>query len=122
MAIQITYRYQSRLNVYPIIEPSLAVSDSVKESLTDLAAYLRHVYFPPLLHALCSRRGLFKGRLVIHSGGIASGFRNSTEGDSYDTDGVSLFHVKGTQPDNTYGVQVMTAMFMSTKALSLIHI
>ena len=43
---------------------------------------------------------------MIHSGGVASGFKNSTEGDSYDTDGVCLFHVKGTQPDNTYGVQV----------------
>lgn len=53
-----------------------------------------------------SRRSLFKGHLVIHSGGIASGFKNSTEGDSYDLDGVCLFHVKGSQPDNTYGVQV----------------
>jgi hypothetical protein len=40
-------------------------------------------------------RGLFKGKMVVHSGGKASGFKNSTEGDSYDEDGVSLV---GTTP------------------------
>lgn len=61
---------------------------------------------PPSVVLRYPRRSLFKGHLVIHSGGAASGFKNSTETDSYDTDGVCLFHVKGTQPDNTYGVQV----------------
>ncbi|CAN0315830.1 unnamed protein product, partial [Ectocarpus sp. 4 AP-2014] len=51
-------------------------------------------------------RNLFKGHLVIHSGGKASGFKNQNAEDSYDEDGICLFHVKGTQPDNTYGVQV----------------
>lgn len=59
------------------------------------------------------RRNLFKGHLVIHSGGTASGFKNNTEGDSYDEDGVCLFHVKGTQPDNTYGVQVCCVVLCS---------
>ena len=49
---------------------------------------------------------MFKGRLVVHSGGKASGFRNVHEGDSYDTDGVSLYHVRGTDDDNTRAVQV----------------
>ena len=70
--------------------------------------FLGFTWSSPTCACLC-RRGLFRGRLVIHSGGIASGFNNSTEGDSYDTDGVSLFHVKGTQPENTYGVQVASA-------------
>ncbi|CAM9327892.1 unnamed protein product, partial [Choristocarpus tenellus] len=51
-------------------------------------------------------RSLFGGRLVVHMGGEASGFNNSEEKNSYDVDGVSLYHVKGTQPDNTYGMQV----------------
>ena len=39
-------------------------------------------------------RQLFAGRMVVHSGGCASGFKNRKDEDSYDTDGVSLFHVK----------------------------
>ena len=51
-------------------------------------------------------RQLFKGKMVVHKGGKASGFKNRTEGDSYDEDGVSLFHVKGTTSINTVAVQV----------------
>merc|ERR1719162_803151 len=43
--------------------------------------------------------------MVIHSGGKASGFSGSG-GDQYDTDGVSLFHVKGTDKDSTKAAQV----------------
>ena len=53
---------------------------------------------------------IFKGNMVIHAGGIAGGFNSaadgSKEGDSYDDDGVSLFHVKGTTEVNTRAVQV----------------
>ena len=46
-------------------------------------------------------RSLFKGGMVVHSGGKASGFKNrSGEGDSYDDDGVGLFHVKGRPPSH----------------------
>jgi hypothetical protein len=51
-------------------------------------------------------RALFKGKLIIHSGGKASGFANLNDADSYDMDGVSLFHVKGTKPENTVASQV----------------
>ncbi|TMW63189.1 hypothetical protein Poli38472_002130 [Pythium oligandrum] len=51
-------------------------------------------------------RALFKGRMVVHSGGKASGFTNVDDSDSYDTDGVSLFHIKGTKPENTVASQV----------------
>ena len=49
---------------------------------------------------------LFKGKMVVHKGGKASGFKNRTECDEYDLDGVSLFHVKGTTELNTVAVQV----------------
>jgi len=49
---------------------------------------------------------LFKGKMVIHSGGAASGFKNINDKDSYDTDGISLFHVRGTNDLNTRAVQV----------------
>lgn len=51
-------------------------------------------------------RALFKGKMVVHAGGKASGFTNSTDTDSYDTDGVSLYHIKGTTADNTVASQV----------------
>ena len=36
----------------------------------------------------------------------ASGFSNAEEEDYYDTDGTSLFHIKGTDDDNTKASQV----------------
>lgn len=51
-------------------------------------------------------RALFKGSMVIHAGGKASGFKNSTQEDAYDADGVSLYHVRGSNATNTVGVQV----------------
>jgi len=44
--------------------------------------------------------------MVIHEGGRASGFKNRNDKDSYDTDGVSLFHIKGTTDLNTRAIQV----------------
>ena len=49
---------------------------------------------------------LFAGKLIIHAGGIASGFKNSSEKDTYDTDGVMLYQCKGTKRVNTRVVQV----------------
>jgi hypothetical protein len=49
---------------------------------------------------------LFKGKMVIHDGGKASGFKNSKQEDESDDDGVSLFHVRGTNEHNTRAVQV----------------
>lgn len=51
-------------------------------------------------------RQLFQGSLIIHKGGRASSFKNRADTDSTDTDGVALFHVRGTQPMNTTGIQV----------------
>ncbi|RHY55571.1 hypothetical protein DYB30_004532 [Aphanomyces astaci] len=51
-------------------------------------------------------RRLFLGRLIVHSGGKASGFKNRHDQDSYDDDGVSLFHIKGTSELNTFATQV----------------
>lgn len=51
-------------------------------------------------------RQLFQGSLIIHKGGRASGFKNRADVDTTDTDGIALFHVRGTQPMNTCGIQV----------------
>ena len=49
---------------------------------------------------------VFKGRMVVHAGGRASGFKNRADTDSYDVDGTRLFHVRGTNELNTRAVQV----------------
>jgi len=51
-------------------------------------------------------RQLFKGKMIIHQGGKASGFKNTKESDAYDMDGVSLYHVKGSTALNTMAAQV----------------
>ena len=51
---------------------------------------------------------LFKGRMVVRSGGVAGGFRNTDEKDTSANDessGVALFHVRGTDDVNTRAVQ-----------------
>ncbi len=51
-------------------------------------------------------RSIFKGRTIIHAGGKASSFANSKQADSFDADGVGLFHVRGTNALNTVAIQV----------------
>lgn len=51
-------------------------------------------------------RQLFKGSMIVHKGGKASGFKNRNDTDSIDTDGVALFHVRGTNALNTVAIQV----------------
>lgn len=49
---------------------------------------------------------VFRGSMVVHSGGRASGFKNRADQDSYDVDGTRLFHVRGTDSINCHAVQV----------------
>lgn len=46
------------------------------------------------------------GGMVVHEGGRASGFKNTEEQDSYDTDGTRLFQIRGTNDYNTRAIQV----------------
>ncbi|CAM9441041.1 unnamed protein product, partial [Hapterophycus canaliculatus] len=96
------YFWQGRESTQDELGASALLAKEMDDKLNDAAVQVRVVMGKEPKHM----RNLFKGHLVIHSGGTASGFKNNTDGDSYDVDGVCLFHVKGTQPDNTYGVQV----------------
>ena len=49
---------------------------------------------------------MFNGKMVVFSGGKASGFRNVHDMDSYDTDGTRMFRVRGTCPEDVRAVQV----------------
>lgn len=49
---------------------------------------------------------MFKGKMVVHTGGKASGFKNIKAKDSYDTDGTRLYQIRGTTPSNVRAIQV----------------
>lgn len=51
-------------------------------------------------------RAIFKGTMIVHSGGNASGFANRDDTSSKDEDGTALFHVKSTAASNACGMQV----------------
>lgn len=51
---------------------------------------------------------LFKGRMIVHQGGMESGFKNRKRAGSVSASGTSLYHVKGTNAVNTRAVQVDT--------------
>lgn len=58
-------------------------------------------------------KALFNGSMIIHFGGVASGFKNVDDEDEEDVDGVALYHVHGNNDRDTYGI------FTEEKASSL---
>lgn len=52
---------------------------------------------------------LFKGRMVVHHGGVASAFKNRSDSATIDLEGVGLYHVHGTSAVNTRAAQVAAA-------------
>jgi len=52
---------------------------------------------------------LFKGKMVIHGGGVASGFKNKADKDTTTSSGNALYHVRGTNALNTRAVSVPAA-------------
>ncbi len=56
---------------------------------------------------------MFKGTLVIHEGGHASGFKNREDKDSYDTDGTSLFQVRAAEGESTQWTLIFRFIFPS---------
>jgi len=50
--------------------------------------------------------GAFEGGMVVHAGGMGAGWKNNKEADTYDEDGVSLFHVRGITCSTVHTVQV----------------
>jgi hypothetical protein len=50
---------------------------------------------------------LFKGKMIVHGGGVASGFKNRDEKDKYySADETRMFQIKGTNEFNTRAIQV----------------
>lgn len=51
-------------------------------------------------------RELFDGRMIVHTGGVASGWKNKCDTNSFDEDGVGLYRIRGSQPNNVICTQV----------------
>ena len=49
---------------------------------------------------------MFDGKMIVFSGGKASGFKNITDHDTYDVDGTRLFRVRGTSEGDVRAEQV----------------
>eukprot|EP00300_Choanocystis_sp_HF-7_P015690 c19141_g1_i1.p1 GENE.c19141_g1_i1~~c19141_g1_i1.p1 ORF type:complete len:900 (+),score=261.42 c19141_g1_i1:37-2700(+) len=98
----IIYYWQGRNSSQDEKAASAMLAQHLDDSMGGSPTQVRVVQGKEPTHFL----SLFKGRLIIHQGGIASGFKNRNDSDSYDTDGTSLFHVKGTNKLNTRAVQV----------------
>jgi len=49
---------------------------------------------------------LFKGKMVVHSGGKAGAFKNRQEADTAQASETALYHIRGTNAHNTHAVQV----------------
>ena len=98
----ILYFWQGRGSSIDEKGASALLTKEMDDKLGGKAAQIRVVQGKEPSHF----RSLFKGALIIHEGGRASGFHNSQESDTYDTDGIALFHVKGSTELNTHAVQV----------------
>jgi hypothetical protein len=51
---------------------------------------------------------LFKGSMIVHSGGAASGFKNVKEKEVADEAGSQLYHIRGTNDLNTRAIEVLS--------------
>jgi len=98
----IIYFWQGRDSSQDEIGASAILAAELDRELGDRPVQVRVVMGKEPSHF----RTLFKGKMIIHSGGKASSFKNRHEHDSYDVDGVSLFQIKGTNALNTHAVQV----------------
>eukprot|EP00753_Platysulcus_tardus_P014808 PLAT4544.1.p1 GENE.PLAT4544.1~~PLAT4544.1.p1 ORF type:complete len:858 (-),score=452.55 PLAT4544.1:277-2784(-) len=98
----IIYFWQGRASTSDEKGASALLAKELDDSLGGSAVQVRVVQGKEPLH-FCN---LFRGHMIVHAGGKASGFKSLHDADSYDTDGVSLFHIKGTTPSNTRATQV----------------
>ncbi|KAL4109413.1 hypothetical protein PRIC1_001113 [Phytophthora ramorum] len=99
---QVIYFWQGRSSTTDEKAASALLSTFLDDSLGGSPVQVRVVQGKEPAHF----RALFKGTMIVHAGGKASGFTNREDEDSYDTDGVSLYQIKGTNAKNTLAAQV----------------
>lgn len=99
---QVIYFWQGRDSTTDEKAASAILSAFLDDSLGGTPVQVRVVQGKEPAHF----RALFKGTMIVHAGGKASGFANREDEDWYDTDGVSLYQIKGITEENTLAVQV----------------
>ncbi|RMX63734.1 hypothetical protein DD238_006349 [Peronospora effusa] len=99
---QVIYFWQGRSSTTDEKAASAILSTFLDDSLGGAPVQVRVTQGKEPAHF----RALFNGRMIVHAGGKASAFANRDDEDSYDTDGVLLYQVKGTSAKNTMAVQV----------------
>jgi hypothetical protein len=97
----IIYFWQGRESTKDEIGASALLAKELDDEMGGAPVQVRVVQGKEPLHF----RALFKGSMVIHEGGKAGGFKNVKSEDTFDTDGIALFHVKGTSTQDVVGVQ-----------------
>lgn len=66
---------------------------------------------------------IFKGKMIVFTGGHASGFKNCQDNDTYDVDGTRLFRIRGTSEDDVRAEQVAeTAASLASDDVFLLEI
>ncbi|CAH0479702.1 unnamed protein product [Peronospora belbahrii] len=99
---QVIYFWQGRSSTTDEKAASAIMSTFLDDSLGGAPIQVRVTQGKEPAHF----RALFNGTMIVHAGGKASAFTNRDDEDSYDMDGVSLYHVKGTNAKNTLAAQV----------------
>jgi hypothetical protein len=99
---QVIYFWQGRSSTTDEKAASALLSTFLDDSLGGSPVQVRVTQGKEPAHF----RALFNGTMIVHAGGKASAFNNRDDEDSYDTDGVSLYQVKGTSEKNTLAAQV----------------
>ena len=98
----IIYFWQGRQSSADEKGAAAILATQLDDELGGAATQVRVVMYKEPTHFI----KIFHGKMVIHSGGKASAFKNRADADSYDADGISLFHVRGTNDEDTRAVQV----------------
>jgi len=98
----VIYYWQGAKSTKDEIGASALIAKDMDDAVGGAATQVRVVMGKEPEHFL----RMFKGTMVIHSGGNASAFENIQAVNDYDMDGTSLFHIKGFDPLDTRAVQV----------------
>jgi len=98
----VVYFWQGRESSQDEKAASALLAKEIDDGLGGIATQVRVTQGKEPDH-FCS---LFQGRMVVRTGGKASGFKNVDANDSYDEDGVCLYHVRGTSASNVRAVQI----------------
>eukprot|EP01023_Acetabularia_acetabulum_P035871 TRINITY_DN3388_c0_g1_i10.p1 TRINITY_DN3388_c0_g1~~TRINITY_DN3388_c0_g1_i10.p1 ORF type:complete len:596 (+),score=158.97 TRINITY_DN3388_c0_g1_i10:132-1919(+) len=99
---QIIYFWQGQSSSQDERAASAMLASALDQALGGTPVLVRVIQNKEPMHFLA----IFDGKMFVHKGGKASGFKNLADKDSYDTDGVYLYQVMGSDERTVRAVQV----------------